>query len=229
MANDPIQSLTGLIQSILPTPQATAPAAEAAPTAAATFGKDKFSGSRRRQDHYTLEVDLVTSRIYVLDKRTGQPVDRYLTSPGRKDFPTQGDDFKIQKTLVRAPWIPPKSTWAQNAEVVPGGENNPMGIFKMSLGGFAEYIHGTPSSERKGLGHPASHGCMRMSNENVLQLFQRYAGVGTKVHINRDPAESARLKDRFAAVGGRDHKITDGAELLPDAINGKAPKPLDVQ
>ncbi|HEY9856844.1 MAG TPA: L,D-transpeptidase [Stenomitos sp.] len=195
-----------------------------APTSAPAAG-DRFVSSR--QQRYELVADLVASRIYVVNKATGQPVDRYLTSPGTSKYPTQGDHFVIQRTLTKAPWNPPKSPWAKNAKPVPGGQNNPMGIFKMDLGGYSEYIHGTPASERKDLGHPASHGCLRMSNENVLQLYQRYAGVGTEVTLLRDPAKSQQLREAFEAQGLKDHAITDGAELLPAAIAGKPPAPID--
>lgn len=42
------------------------------------------------------------------------------------------------------------------------------------------YIHGTPDNEP--MGKPASHGCIRMSNADVLDLFDRVP-VGTPVHI----------------------------------------------
>ena len=42
------------------------------------------------------------------------------------------------------------------------------------------YIHGT--SEEGRLGRPASHGCIRMSNKDVLELYNKLA-VGTKVLI----------------------------------------------
>lgn len=196
-----------------------------APTSGAAAVLDQYFQAPR-QKRYDLVADLVGSRIYVVDKATGKPVDRYLTSPGTAKYPTQGDRFTIRRALVKAPWIPPQSDWAKTAKVTPGGINNPMGIFKMDLGGYSQYIHGIPQGERKDLGKPASHGCLRMSNENVLQLFERYAGVGTEVRLNRDPAESARLKAAFAAQGLKDHPITDGKELLPGAIAGKAPTPV---
>lgn len=192
----------------------------------APMAQDQYLATPRQQ-RYALVADLVASRIYVVNKATGQPVDRYLTSPGRAQYPTKGDTFTIQRALTKAPWNPPKSAWAKNARVVPGGINNPMGIFKLDLGGYSEYIHGTPASERKDLGHPASHGCLRMSNENVLQLYQRYAGVGTEVTILRDATKSKELREAFEAQGLKDHAITDGAELLHDAIAGKPPKPID--
>lgn len=183
--------------------------------------------STPRQQRYALVADLVASRIYVVNKATGEPVDRYLTSPGTSKYPTKGNKFTIQRALTKAPWNPPKSDWAKNAKPVPGGLNNPMGIFKLDLGGYSEYIHGVPAGERKDLGRPASHGCLRMSNENVLQLFQRYAGVGTEVTILRDAQKSKELRAAFEAQGLKDHPITDGAELLPDAIAGRPPKPVE--
>lgn len=42
------------------------------------------------------------------------------------------------------------------------------------------YIHGTPDTTI--LGKPGSHGCIRMSNKDIIQLFN-WVRVGTKVHI----------------------------------------------
>ena len=42
------------------------------------------------------------------------------------------------------------------------------------------YIHGTPDSEPVGI--PGSHGCIRMRNEDVIELFDRVA-AGTIVDI----------------------------------------------
>lgn len=43
------------------------------------------------------------------------------------------------------------------------------------------YIHGTPDSEP--MGEPFSHGCIRMRNDDIVDLFDRVS-VGTKVLIN---------------------------------------------
>lgn len=42
------------------------------------------------------------------------------------------------------------------------------------------YIHGTPDSSK--LGEPGSHGCIRMSNQDVIELAN-WVAVGTKVFI----------------------------------------------
>tara|TARA_B100000902_G_C27042157_1_gene779902 strand:- start:519 stop:845 length:327 start_codon:yes stop_codon:yes gene_type:complete len=43
------------------------------------------------------------------------------------------------------------------------------------------YIHGTPNE--KELGKPLSHGCIRMANKDVIELF-KLVSVGTIVHID---------------------------------------------
>tara|TARA_B100001250_G_C19339033_1_gene588185 strand:+ start:120 stop:605 length:486 start_codon:yes stop_codon:yes gene_type:complete len=43
------------------------------------------------------------------------------------------------------------------------------------------YIHGTPNEEE--LGKPVSHGCIRMANKDVIELFE-LVSVGTIVHID---------------------------------------------
>ena len=43
------------------------------------------------------------------------------------------------------------------------------------------YIHGTNAESK--LGTPASHGCVRMSNADIIDLFEQVP-IGTAVHIN---------------------------------------------
>ena len=45
------------------------------------------------------------------------------------------------------------------------------------------YIHGTPDTEPMGV--PASHGCIRMRNEDVMELFDDVP-AGTPVEIRED-------------------------------------------
>ncbi len=42
------------------------------------------------------------------------------------------------------------------------------------------YIHGAPDEDPMGV--PSSHGCVKMRNDDVLQLFERVP-AGTRVHI----------------------------------------------
>ena len=43
------------------------------------------------------------------------------------------------------------------------------------------YIHGTPDSEP--MGEPRSHGCIRMRNRDIVELFDR-VGAGTPVDVH---------------------------------------------
>jgi lipoprotein-anchoring transpeptidase ErfK/SrfK len=67
--------------------------------------------------------------------------------------------------------------------VIPGGSShNPMGPRAMTLSGGQYAIHGTnkPSS----IGTFASYGCIRMYNQDIVDLFDRVS-VGTPVVVAR--------------------------------------------
>jgi lipoprotein-anchoring transpeptidase ErfK/SrfK len=67
---------------------------------------------------------------------------------------------------------------------MPGGRDNPLGARAMYL--YAEghdtlyRIHGT--NEPQSIGHAASSGCIRMLNEEVIDLYER-SPLGTKVIV----------------------------------------------
>ena len=67
--------------------------------------------------------------------------------------------------------------------VIAGGSpSNPMGAAAMTLFGGEYAIHGTnnPGS----IGGFVSHGCIRMHNADIMDLFGR-VGVGTTVVVTR--------------------------------------------
>jgi lipoprotein-anchoring transpeptidase ErfK/SrfK len=172
---------------------------------------------------YKLVADLVKSRIYVVDKTTNEAVDAYLTSPGTDKYPTKGTKFTITKVMPMAWWNPPSSDWAKNAKPAPPGPENPMGVLKLNLGAYGQYIHGIPKHEERALGTHASHGCMRMSNGNVIDLYQHYATVGTVVEVNRDKTLSKALASKYAAAGHTVHLKTDGNDLIDDVVEATGP------
>ena len=71
-------------------------------------------------------------------------------------------------------WILTRILWLSGLEV---GKNRLGSVDTMRR--FI-YIHGTPDDVP--LGVPASHGCVRMRNSDIIDLFDRVA-VGTRVHI----------------------------------------------
>ena len=63
---------------------------------------------------------------------------------------------------------------------MPGGPSNPLGARAMYLGNSLYRIHG--SNEPWTIGHAVSSGCIRMRNQDVIDLYGRVK-VGTKVVV----------------------------------------------
>jgi lipoprotein-anchoring transpeptidase ErfK/SrfK len=114
----------------------------------------------------------------------GQAI-RYPVGVGRAGMAWHGR-AQIAEKFLRPAWGPPADIALANPNiplVIPGGSpRNPMGAAAMGLtrGNYA--IHGT--NEPGSIGRFVSHGCIRMHNEDVLDLYQR-APVGTEVYVVR--------------------------------------------
>ena len=108
---------------------------------------------------------------------------RYPVAVGRPGKQWEGA-AQISGKYVQPAWSPPDEVRADNPKlpnVIPGGSShNPMGPRAMTLSGGQYAIHGTnrPSS----IGHTASYGCIRMYNQDIVDLFER-VNVGTLVVV----------------------------------------------
>ena len=90
---------------------------------------------------------------------------------------------KIEGKYVEPAWAPPAEVKRDHPELhyVSGGSpHNPMGARALTLDRDEIAIHGTTASMRKSVGTAASYGCIRMYNEDVVDLFERVT-VGTAV------------------------------------------------
>jgi lipoprotein-anchoring transpeptidase ErfK/SrfK len=93
---------------------------------------------------------------------------------------------RIDGKYLHPAWSPPAEVRRDNPSlpnVIPGGSpRNPMGAAAMMLSGGEYAIHGTnmPNS----IGGFVSYGCIRMYNEDILDLYGR-VGVGTPVVVTR--------------------------------------------
>jgi L,D-transpeptidase ErfK/SrfK len=74
-------------------------------------------------------------------------------------------------------------TWYGPGKVVPPGDRNPIGPRWIGLSRKGYGIHGT--SNPRSIGRPASHGCIRMRNSDVEELFGRVE-VGDQVELYAD-------------------------------------------
>ncbi|BFH60032.1 MULTISPECIES: L,D-transpeptidase [Paenibacillus] len=108
--------------------------------------------------NYRIIVDLSDRTLYLLD---GDRVTKsYPVGIGKMLTSTPTGEYKII-----------------NKQLNPGG---PFGALWMGLSKPHYGIHGTNDPES--IGHEVSHGCIRMHNEDVLELSS-YVPVGTRVTI----------------------------------------------
>ena len=81
-------------------------------------------------------------------------------------------------------WVPPAAIKRERPDlplVIQGGSpSNPMGVAALTLVGGTYAIHGTNTPNL--IGGFVSHGCIRMYNQDIVDLFNRVA-IGTPVVV----------------------------------------------
>lgn len=111
---------------------------------------------------------------------------RYPVGVGRAGTGWSGI-VSIDGKYRRPSWSPPDAIKRENPKipnVIPGGSRaNPMGEAAMTLSGGGQYaIHGT--NNPNSIGRFVSHGCIRMYNSDVMDLYNRVS-LGTPVVVLR--------------------------------------------
>ena len=93
----------------------------------------------------------------------------YDISDGQDPDPTPRGAFKIRKLTWNPSWVPPDSKWAAKKKPAgPGDPKNPMKVVKIFFKEPDYYIHGT--ADIGSLGFSESHGCLRMSPDDVMKV-----------------------------------------------------------
>jgi len=131
----------------------------------------------------TIIVDTPNTYLYYV-LGDGRAV-RYGIGVGRDGFRWSGVK-EIERKSEWPDWVPPKEMIARQPYLprfVAGGPHNPLGARALYIAGTIYRIHGTnvPSS----IGQRVSSGCIRMLNEDVIDLYER-AKVGTRVVVLPD-------------------------------------------
>jgi lipoprotein-anchoring transpeptidase ErfK/SrfK len=114
------------------------------------------------------------SENVLLLKDDGQVVKRYVVSTG-KDNSTPAGKYKIINKLEDPTWYKPGG-----GVYKAGDKKNEIGTRWMGLSKKGYGIHGTIEPQR--LGEQVSHGCVRMKNEEIEELF-KLVPTGTPVTI----------------------------------------------
>lgn len=159
-----------------------------------------------------------------LDVRNARGMVRsYTVAVGSRRYRTPTGRFGIARVELNPWWHPPDSPWARDEKVTPPGPDNPMGPAKLN---FHElyFLHGTPWEQS--LGSAASHGCVRMARDDVLELARLVlAAARPDVRPEEvDAAESDRRTRRYTlrrpvslVVEYRTAEVRgDSLELHPD-------------
>jgi lipoprotein-anchoring transpeptidase ErfK/SrfK len=128
----------------------------------------------------TIIIDTPNTYLYLV-LGNGRAM-RYGIGVGREGFTWSGVQT-ITKKAEWPDWTPPEEM-IQRQPYLPrfmaGGAGNPLGARAMYLGGTIYRIHGTNAPST--IGGRVSSGCIRMVNEDVIDLYSR-VNVGTKVVV----------------------------------------------
>lgn len=130
----------------------------------------------------TIVVDTNERRMYyVLPNKRAI---KYGVGVGRPGFSWAGTK-NITRKAEWPGWTPPPQMLKRRPDLprhMPGGEGNPLGARAMYLGTSLYRIHG--SNEPETIGQAVSSGCIRMLNEDVIDLYERVK-IGTRVVVMR--------------------------------------------
>ena len=123
---------------------------------------------------------------------------RYGIGVGRNGFTWSGTE-RISRMSKWPDWHPPPEMIARQPYLprfTAGGEGNPMGARALYLGNTEYRIHGT--NQPSTIGHFVSSGCIRLTNEDVQDLYSR-VNLGTRVNVlPNSPPISASTEGRIA-------------------------------
>ena len=128
----------------------------------------------------TIIIDTPNTYLYYV-LGGGQAI-RYGIGVGRDGFTWSGVQT-ITKKAEWPDWTPPAEMIARQPYLpryMAGGPGNPLGARAMYLGGTIYRIHGTNMPET--IGTQVSSGCIRLTNQDVSDLYSRVT-VGTKVVV----------------------------------------------
>ncbi len=139
----------------------------------------------------TIIVDTPNTYLYFV--LAGGKAVRYGIGVGREGFTWSGVKT-VERKAEWPDWTPPPEMIQRQPYLprfVAGGPTNPLGARAMYLSGSVYRIHGTNAPST--IGGRVSSGCIRMVNEDVIDLYNR-VHVGTKVVV-------LPMNERRAATG----------------------------
>ena len=142
--------------------------------------KSRWSNITARKARAPSSIDTPNKFLFLV-QGDGKAL-RYGVGVGRPGFTWSGVKTVSAKKEWPA-WTPPPEMLARRPDLprhMEGGPQNPLGARAMYLGSSLYRIHG--SNEPWTIGTNVSSGCIRMRNEDVIDLYGR-VGVGARVVV----------------------------------------------
>jgi lipoprotein-anchoring transpeptidase ErfK/SrfK len=153
----------------------------------------------------TVVIDTGNTFLYLV--LNDQQAMRYGIGVGREGFTWSGEQTVARKTEW-PDWRPPAEMISRQPYLprfMAGGPGNPLGARAMYLGETEYRIHGTNKPDT--IGKRVSSGCIRLTNEDVTDLYERVK-IGAKVIVL--PTSAANRPSREAPP--------DAAARSPDPV-----------
>jgi len=147
-----------------------------------------------REQPGTIIIDTPNTFLYLVLGR-GKAL-RYGIGVGREGFTWAGTE-RISRMSEWPDWFPPTEMIQRQPylpRVMAGGPGNPLGARALYLGNTLYRIHGT--NQPSTIGQFVSSGCIRLTNEDIEDLYGRVT-VGTHVVVlpgSRAPATAAAVE-----------------------------------
>ena len=139
-----------------------------------------YDGPYAKSPEGTIVINTKERRLYLL---TGEgKAMKYGIGVGRPGFQWTGT-HRVSRKAEWPGWTPPPAMRKRVPDLpvhMEGGPNNPLGARAMYIGSTIYRIHG--SNEPWSIGQAVSSGCIRLANEDVIDLYERVK-VGAKVHV----------------------------------------------
>jgi len=154
--------------------------------AAEALAQEKQTTGPRR-----IVVSIPDRKLAILE--SGKAIRIYPTAVGAPASPSPAGKYTIVTRLT-------EPTWYGKGKIVGPGKNNPLGTRWLGLSVQGYGIHGTnvPAS----IGHNASHGCIRMRNRDVEELFDMVSvGDAVELYGQRTPELDEIFGVEIAAAG----------------------------
>lgn len=155
------------------------------------------------------------NKLYLYEK--GKITHTWTVATGQPEYPTPTGEYEVELKRYMPTWVnPDPDGWgADMPAMIPPGPGNPLGVRAINWTAPAIRFHGT--SATYSLGYNASHGCVRMSNEDVIQLYDLIE-VGTPIIST----VVAPLKPMYASAPDPTVVAEDSGEDEPTADAGDA-------